>query len=352
MRTGRRMVFAESGRPLVCETHQVADPGPGEVLLRTLIAGVCGTDAHRLGGDLPTPPAPVTFGHEGIGEIVVLGAGMTTDAAGTPVRVGDVVYFSPSSLTKPGEPSGVGWPPPAHVPNPAAYQDHPMLPEGNAFYRLPDGVDPEAVIAFGCAMPTAIGGLARLGGIAPRETIVVQGCGPVGLAATMLAGLSLAAQVIVIGDPARRLDAAARLGATTTIPITGTTPEERRARVLDLTAGRGAEVVIECAGRMEAFAEGMPFLAADGRYLVMGIYSGQGAVQLDVVRLNNLSQRVIGTMGPTSPHDYLTTIHLAARHGARLGFADLITHRYGLEDLEQAIGVAGRGESIKAIITP
>lgn len=346
------MVFTEPGRPLVCESYDAAAPGPGEVLLRTMIAGVCGTDAHRLRGDLPAPPVPVTFGHEGIGEIVALGAGVRSDAVGSPVREGDVVYFSPSSLAKAGEPSGPGWPAPAHLPNPAAYQDHPTLPVGNAFYRIPDGVDPEAVIAFGCAMPTALGGMARLGGLASRETVVVQGSGPVGLSATVLAGLSTAAQVIVIGDPAERLEAAARLGATTTIPLAGTTVEERRARVLELTGGRGAEVVIECAGRMEAFAEGMALLAAGGRYLVMGIYSGHGGVELDVVRLNNLSQRIIGTMGPTSPHDYLTTIHLAQRHGGRLGFADLITHRFGLEDLEHAIGVAGRGEAIKTIVVP
>ena len=168
----------------------------------------------------------------------------------------------------------------------------------------------------------------------------------------MLAGLSLAAQVIVIGDPANRLAAAARLGACETIPLTGTTTEERRSRVFELTGSRGADVVVECAGRMEAFAEGMALLAPEGRYLVMGIYSGHGGVELDVVRLNNLSQMVIGTMGPTSPADYLTTIHLAARHGARLGFADLITHRFGLEDLEEAIGVAARGEAIKTLVLP
>ena len=352
MAVGRRMVFTEPGRPLVCETTATVAPGDGEVLLRTSIAGVCGTDAHRLAGDLPQPAVPITFGHEGIGEIVELGRGVTTDAAGTPVAVGDVVFFSPSSRGVPGEASGPGWPAPAHLPNPAAYQDHPTLPADNAFYRIPDDVDPESVIAFGCAMPTAIGGMSRLGGIAPRETVVVQGCGPVGLAATVLAGLSSASQIIVIGDPSDRLAAATRLGATVTIPLAGTTPADRRERVLELTGGRGAEVVIECAGRMEAFAEGMDLLGAGGRYLVMGIYSGRGGVELDVVRLNNLSQRVIGTMGPTSHADYLTTIHLAQRHGERLGFADLITHRFGLERLEDAIGVAGRGESIKTVVLP
>ena len=102
--TGRRMVFVEPGRPVTCETARVPAPSAGEVVLRTKIAGVCGTDAHRLGGDLPAPPMPVMFGHEGIGEIVALGAGVTSDAGGTPVRVGDLVYFSPAGLAKAGEP--------------------------------------------------------------------------------------------------------------------------------------------------------------------------------------------------------------------------------------------------------
>jgi threonine dehydrogenase-like Zn-dependent dehydrogenase len=345
------MVFMGPGRPLECWEVEVADPGPGAVLVRTVIAGVCGTDAHRLAGDLPDPGRPVSFGHEGIGEIVALGDGITTDHAGTPVRPGDLVYFTPSGAT-PGAGPAMGWPPPADEPNPAAYQDYAALPPGNAFHRIPEGADPEAVIAFGCAMPTALGGLARLGGVVPGQSVVVQGCGPVGLSATLLAGLTLARQVIVIGDPTDRLAAATVLGATSTIPLARTTVEQRRARVLDLTDGRGAEVVIECAGRMEAFGEGMGLLADQGRYVVLGIYSGHGTVQLDPVGLNNRSQAIIGSMGPTTLNDYRTTIQLAQRHGERLRRAGLVTHRFGLANLEEAISVARSGEAIKAVVVP
>ncbi len=351
MTTGRRMVFLGPGRPLECWEGDVADPGPGEVLVRTLIAGVCGTDAHRLDGDLPDPGRPVTFGHEGIGEIVALGDGVTTDHSGTPVGPGDDLYFTPSGGL-PGAGPTMGWPPPAEVPNPAAYQDYATLPAGNAFHRIPEGTDPEAVIAFGCAMPTALGGMARLGGVAPGQSVVIQGSGPVGLSATLLAGLTLARQVIVIGDPAERLAAAEILGATATIPLATTTVEDRRASVLDLTDGRGADVVIECAGRMEAFEEGMGLLADEGRYVVIGIYSGHGTVPFDPVRLNNRSLAVIGSMGPKTLTDYRTTIQLAQRHGERLRQANLITHRFGLTHLEEAIDVARRGKAIKAVIVP
>lgn len=351
MRTGRQMVYVGGRKPLELRTVEVGDPPPGAVLVRTTIAGVCGTDAHRLDGDLPEPGFPACFGHEGIGVVEALGAGVTTDTTGVPLRVGDTVFFNPSG-PRPGVPSPPGWPAPADRPNPAAYQDHPTLPPGNICYRIPDDCDPEAVIAFGCAMPTALGGIQRLGGIAPGESVLVQGCGPVGLSATLLASLSAARQVIVIGAPDNRLQAASVLGATTTIPVLTTTAEERKAQVLELTDGRGPEAIIEATGRMEAFPEGMDLLAAGGRYLVMGLYSGHGTVPLDVIRLNNLSQRVIGTMGVVDNRDYLTTIHLARRHGERLRFADLITHRFGLTQLEAAIDTARRGEAIKAIVQP
>jgi threonine dehydrogenase-like Zn-dependent dehydrogenase len=345
------MVFVEAGRPLECWEGEVSDPEPGAVLVRTVVAGVCGTDAHRLDGDLPDIGHPVTFGHEGIGEIVALGEGVATDYAGTPVRTGDLVYFTPSSAASDAHPL-MDWPPPAAFPSRAAYQDYATLPPANAFHRIPEGTDPDAVIAFGCAMPTALGGMARLGGVRPGQTVVIQGSGPVGLSATLLASLTLARQVIVIGDPANRLAAAEVLGATTTIPLSGTTVEGRRDRVMELTEGGGAQVVLECAGRMEAFSEGMDLLADEGRYVVLGIYSGHGTVALDAVQLNNRSLAVIGSLGGSSLTDYGITIQLAQRHGERLRFADLITHRFGLTHLEEAIGVARTGEAIKAIVVP
>jgi threonine dehydrogenase-like Zn-dependent dehydrogenase len=351
MRKGRRMVFVGSGRPLECRDGEVTDPAPGAVLARVVTAGVCGTDAHRLDGDLPDPGHPVTFGHEGIGEIVALGQGIATDHWGDPVRSGDLVYFAPSGAAPAAAPA-MGWPPPADLPNPAAFQDYATLPPDNPFTKIPEGTDPDTVIAFGCAMPTALGGLARLGGVKPGQTVVVQGCGPVGLSVTLLSSQALARHVIVIGDPPNRLAAASALGATATIPLEGTTVEDRRGLVSELTEGRGADAVIECTGRMEAFDEGMSLLADDGRYVVLGIYSGHGTVPLDPVQVNNRNLAVIGSLGPATFADYRTTVQLAQRHGERLRWADLITHRFGLRQLEEAIDVARRGEAIKAVVVP
>jgi 5-exo-hydroxycamphor dehydrogenase len=351
MPVNRRMVFTAAGRPLEMWEVDVDEPRHDELLLRTSIAGVCGTDAHRLRGDLADPARPIAFGHEGIGVVTALGSGVRTDHSGVPLAEGDLVYWSPSG-DRPGAPPAIGWPPPAEIGGPAAFQDYVTLPRSNVYSRIPDGVAPEHVIAFGCAMPTALGGIARLGGIAPGSTVVVQGCGPVGLASTLLAAASSARQIIVIGAPADRLRAATRLGATTTIPLDGTTVASRRDVVLDLTNGRGAEIVIEAAGHLAAFDEGMAMLGHEGRYLVLGLYSGRGTVAFDPVPLNNRSLAIIGSMGPAAMRDYQTTVDLAARLGAEREFDRLITHRFGLSQLEAAISAAGSGDAIKAIVVP
>lgn len=305
------------------------------------------------------PPAPLAFGHEGIGRIEALGAGVSTDRAGEPVGVGDLVYFSPASeATVPAsgrivpEAHDAPWPVPADRPSVATYQDWAWLSKSLVFHRIPGDTSPQAVITFGCAMPTAIGGMARLGGVRPGQTVVVQGCGPVGLASTLLASLDQAGQIIVIGAPDERLRAAERLGATTVLPLESTTPAERRAAIAERTGGRMADVVIEAAGRLEAFHEGLDLLAFEGRYLILGLYSGPGKVEVDVVRLNNRSQAIVGSLGPTRLEDLKTNVELAREHGERLAFADLITHRFPLGATEDAIDAVGSGAAIKAVVLP
>jgi 5-exo-hydroxycamphor dehydrogenase len=181
---------------------------------------------------------------------------------------------------------------------------------------------------------------------------VVQGCGPVGLASTLLAGLSAARQVIVVGDPDHRLGAARRLGATETIALASTTEEERADIVRRATDGRGADVVLECAGRPAAFGEAMRLLAPDGALVVLGLFSGRGTVELDPYRLNNLSQRIIGTLGALDQRDYLTAVQLAVRFGESLAFSEFVTHRFPLERTAEAIDAMRTGAAIKAVVTP
>ncbi|WP_167042085.1 zinc-binding dehydrogenase [Salinibacterium sp. ZJ454] len=357
---GKQAVFDMDSLTLTVEDapHPVAVPGG--LIARVTLAGVCGSDVHRLVGHVKDAAGRVSFGHEAVGVIEELGDGLTSDWGGLPISVGDrVVWYAgstPCGKCRGCRTTGEAcddrqWPSPSAEPNAAGYRDVASLSPLVPFFRVDGPVTDEEIVAFGCALPTAISGQRRLGQIEPGQTVVVQGAGPVGIAAAMVASLSPARNVIVIGAPAHRLELAREFGATSTINLDETTPEERLARVLELTDGRGADVVIEAAGVPEAFPEGVSLLARHGRYLLSGLYSGTREVLFNPVPITLKSARIIGNLG-SKPESGLQALRFVQSNRERFPFARVVTHRYGLEGVADALGAMQDGSALKAVITP
>ncbi|MDX6622982.1 MAG: hypothetical protein QOE75_914 [Solirubrobacterales bacterium] len=336
-------------------------PGPGEVLVRVEIGGVCGTDVHYWTGQAAYP-APMVLGHEGVGIVEALGGGVERDFASNPISLGDRVAWVPevvcgrcyscvmladsslcenSKLTCP--PGDANW---------ATFADFALLPREMAFFRISESTPSEAVSAFGCALPTLLQAVERAGGLRPGDDVVIQGSGPVGLAATMLAKVSGARSVVVVGRPRHRLEAALSLGADRVIDI-GEIPDEetRRAAVLDATDGRGAALVVEATGVLGAMEEGLRFLAPGGRYLVVGLWGTPGDVSLPPSRLNNLNQRIIGSSYCQARH-YYQAIRVVETHHERLPIASVVSHRYALEDAAEALTASRQEQTLKAVVMP
>ncbi len=362
-RTGKRAVLVGPDRPL--EIHEVTErePGPGEVLVHVTHGGVCGTDVHLWRGEMPLPN-PIVLGHEGVAVIEALGTGVSTDSAGEAVAVGDRVYWQPVvpcqrcyACTVLGDVSMcenafAGVFKDAAGPTAASYCEYATLDAGLPFYRVPDDTPSDAVIALGCALPTMLQGLERLGGIRPGHSVLVQGCGPVGLAAAWLAHLSGAAPLIVIGAPQRRLEMALRFGATHTLDMTELPdPAARAARVREITGGHGADVVIEAAGVLPAFSEGLNLVARAGRYLIVGLWSAPGTVAIEPRLINNLNLQIIGT-ALAQPRHLHQAVQLVQTHHARFPLAEVVTHRYRIEDSQRALEAVARLETVKAVIGP
>ncbi len=362
-RTGKRAVLTGANQPIEIWERESPGAGPGEAVLKLEFGGVCGTDVHFWHGEVPLP-GPVVLGHEGIGIIEELGEGLATDSAGAPIAIGDRVYWQPVtpcnhcypctilngvSMCENAFASLFG---DANAPTPSTYSEVITLGTGLPFYKLPDDTSSEAVIAFGCAMPTMLQGMERLGGIQAGQTVVVQGSGPVGLAATMLAPLAGAHQVIMIGAPAPRLEMARKLGADHTIDITQiTSVTERTERVRELTNGRGAEVVIEAAGVLEAFSEGLQLVAPSGRYLIVGLWSAPGTVAVEPRLINNGNLQIIGT-ALAGPRHLYQAIQVAQMQQSRLPMAEAISHRFTVEQSQQALEAVAAQETVKAVLVP
>ncbi|MDV7240567.1 zinc-binding dehydrogenase [Rhodococcus oxybenzonivorans] len=242
------------------------------------------------------------------------------------------------------------WPQSVGRASSASYQDFATLSSTTPFFRIPDSTNSDAVIAFGCALPTALGGLRNLGPIT-GATVCIQGNGPVGLAATMLCRLAGAQEIFVIGDPGTRADAALQLGATDVLVLPTTDRADRHEHLMTATNGRGVDVVIEAAGHITAFDEALPLLAKRGRLLILGLYSGSVTTPFDPVLVNNRELRIVGSLG-CPVEVYGRAMELAGEHDSVFGLSEFVTHRFPIDRVQDAIATAGSGIAIKTVVQP
>ena len=365
MITARASVLESFNTPLRLRDYPVPDVEPGAILVRTEMAGICGTDVHLWKGELPIP-LPLILGHETVGRIEQLGQGVECDWTGQPVKAGDRIAWNSASscgrcfyCAEKRQPTrcphrkayGIGYPCDRSPHFLGGYAEFHYLQPRVTFFRIPDDLPTEAVVGSGCALVTAIHGIERTG-MAWRDSVVVQGAGPVGIAALAVAKSSGARQVIVIGGPPHRLETAKRFGATQVIDLDEfPDAKDRIARVQELTDGFGADVVLECVGSPHAVVEGMEMCRDGGKYLILGNYcdAGPTAWKPHVVTRKQLS--VFGSWSSEPRHlkmalDFLRTTQ------SEYPFASLVTHRFPLERANEALETTARWISAKSVIVP
>ena len=362
----RAMELRQFDAPLVPTTYEPLPAGPGAVVAEVTHAGICGTDMHLQHGRMAIP-LPVILGHEAVGVVRELGEGVSEDALGEPLRVGDVVSWMSNipcgecfycateqqpSLCENRKVYGINqssgqWP---HLSG--AWSQQMYLQPGSTVVRLPAGAGPEDVIALGCAGPTATHALRGMAAPRPGDVVVVQGSGPVGLASAMLATLAGAAKVVLVGGPANRLETARRMGVGDVhVDVFTTTPEERLARVLAETeGGRGADFVVEATGVPSAVAEGIDFARRAGTYLVVGQYTDQGATMINPHHITRKQLRVLGSWA-FSAADHLEYVRSVPALAERFDLSSLVTS-YPLGDADRALADMRSGETLKPVLLP
>jgi threonine dehydrogenase-like Zn-dependent dehydrogenase len=166
----------------------------------------------------------------------------------------------------------------------------------------------------------------------------------------VLASLAGAQHIIVIDGNEQRLAIAASLGATLTISMDGTA-EDRRRQVFDVTGLAGPNLVVEAAGALPALQEGLELVGTRGSFLIMGVWGDVGVYPLPV---GIFGWRNVTLYGYTfsKPKHYYAALQLAVRLQDRLPLAELVTHRFGIDDAARAIAFVKAGGAVKAVIDP
>jgi L-iditol 2-dehydrogenase len=342
-----------------------AELEPGAILVKTERASICGSDVHLWQGELGIAsrlPLPVILGHEMMGRVARLGPGVTHDSAGQPLQEGDRIVWTHASCgscymcTVTHQPT--------LCPNRKMYmftncEQPPYLLGGFAEYcyvhptsgriKVPEGVSSELASAASCALRTVVHGFDRLGRIENYETVVIQGAGPLGLYSAAMAVAAGAQQVIVIGAPETRLEVARRWSVAHTINFEGV-PEarERRRMVRSLTDRRGADIAIEVSGGPTAFPEGIDLVRRGGRYLVIGqVGAHQVSIAPRLIVEKQLS--VFGVMSGNTDH-YYKALTFLEHNRERFSFEDMLSNRYRLEQINDALEAMRGFREVKPVV--
>lgn len=363
--TSRAVVLEEPGRAPAVATFEVPAAEPGGAVVACGHGGICGTDVHLVRGHLDVP-VPLVLGHEGLGTVHELGDGLAADAEGAPLAVGDTVMWASSiacgrcdacqrfrepTLCRHRRTYGVNRPTTDGSPLSGSWADRISLRAGTTIVRLPDGADPLAAMSLACAGPTMVHAYWERRPVRVGETLVVQGSGPVGLAAAALAQLA-GAFVVVVGGPPERLAtaAAAGIGDVHVEVVRSGDVDGAVAAVMDLTGGSGADLVVECTGVPEAVDQGTRMARRGGSYLVVGQYTDRGSAWFNPHRVVHRQLDVLGSWAFAGAHlvEYLRVLPALA---ARFDLRALVT-TFPLDDVGDALAAVEAGAVMKAVLVP
>ena len=351
------------------EAHEIQDiPIPkiegSAILVKVHLAGICGTDIHQADGDLSANDKglPVIQGHETIGEIVELGPTRKKDVAGRDLKVGDRIVWSHDYCNECYQCSilhrqsicmhsiGYGFCPPEQLMG--GFSEYEYIMPTTPVCIVPEDVTDEEAVGVGCAFRTAVNAFESMQKVKPigiGDTVVIQGAGPVGLYATIIASQLGAGQVITIGAPEKRLELAREWGASATINLEEVKdPADRKQIVLDLTEGRGADMIVECSGFAPAVNEGFDLMMRGGSYLIIGQTTGM-SIEFKPSTIVSKGATIFGNCGADITHFYRALKFLKA-HKDQFPMDRLISNHYKLEEVDKAMAAMKAFTEIKPVL--
>lgn len=359
----RAAVLTEHGKPLdIQQLPLPEDIAPGAALVRITCTTLCGTDIEIWAGKMTFPGMlPMVLGHEMVGEIIAVGED-ATDELGRPLAVGDRIGWSESvcgscyGCTVLRQPvhcanRGYGFLQRSDTPpfSTAGLAEIAYVTPGAQKLLLPDEVKDTWASAAGCAVKTVLRAFDRAGGITPGSRVVVQGSGALGIFATAIAKISGAGTVITIGAPADRLALATHFGADHVIDIADGS-EQVSQKVLDLTNGSGADLILDFAGAPSVGPEAITMAAQRGTFVVVGSTGPQGdPFPLSAIMGKELT--VVGSLnGDIS--DYYRSIEFLRTFANRYPWDRLFSEPCGLTEATEKISNMHALTEVKAVIDP
>lgn len=335
---GKR-AWEDKPRPIIKE--------PGDAIVRVTSSTICGTDLHILKGDVPAVTDGRILGHEGIGVVEEVGAGVSEFHVGDKVIISCVTACLKCDFCKRGMYSHCrrgGWIL-GHLID-GTQAEYVRIPQADgSLYAFPAGADEEDMVMLSDILPTGFECGVLNGQVKPGDTVAIVGAGPIGLAVLLTAQFYSPAAIFMIDLDDNRLAVAEKFGATTLI---NSADGLAARRVMEQTEGAGVDVAIEAVGVPATFGICQEIVAAGGRIANVGVHGKPVELHLEKLWDRNIAitTRLVDTV--------TTAMLLKVVRSGRLQPAKLVTHRFALNDIMKAydtFGNAAKEGALKVVLT-
>jgi len=363
MRTGKAAVYEAPNTPFVIKEYPVRPAKPGEVLVRVKMSTICRSDIHSYEGRRPNP-CPGILGHEIIGTIVEIGAGVSKDMRGDSLQAGDRITWSEyfhngecyyrevhdmpqkcHGLRKYGhdlvaeDPHFLG-----------GFAEYCYILPGTWILKLPDELSDEEATPINCGI-ASMASVTEAAEIGLSDTVVIQGLGLLGLYGCAMAKARGAKLVVGLDAVADRLAIAKKFGADHAFDIGRAKPAEVVSAVRALCKPDGADAVIEVCGVPDVIPQALEMLRIGGRYVLGGLVNPEANVTIDA---NMLVRKWITVRGIHNyhPRHLIQALEFVLANRGRFPFKQIVDSKFALGELDVAFKRAAERSVLRAAIVP
>ncbi|HET8640385.1 MAG TPA: L-threonine 3-dehydrogenase [Pseudonocardiaceae bacterium] len=337
----RALVKSEAAPGLRLREVPRPEPDSSEVLIRILRTGICGTDLHIYGWDewaSRTVPVPLVVGHEFVGEVVEVGADVSSVAVGDLVSGEGHVVCGTCRNCRAGRRHLCAHTDAVGLTRAGAFAEYMVLPAGNVWQHKP-GIDLDVAAVFdpfGNAVHTALT-FPVLG-----EDVLITGAGPIGLMAAAVVRHAGARHVVITDVNEYRLELAAKMGITYVVnSATGSIGQAQQ----ELGMEEGFDVGLEMSGSGSALHDMIENMTHGGRIALLGLPPGPVPLDLSTVVLNSLT--LTGIYGREM---FETWYAMSVLVSQGLDITPSITHRFPAQEYEEAFATASGGQCGKVLL--
>lgn len=356
----KAVVLRTVGQPTAVEELTLRPPDRHEVVVRLAASGICHTDLSVRDGGMPAL-LPCTLGHEGAGVVTEVGADVATVMPGDHVVLtwnvpcrscpdclrGDSHLCTSGLKHAFGEAYAVGaeggvWP----SMGAGTLAEQTLVPAA-AVVKIDEALPLDLAALLGCAVTTGVGAVTRTACVRPGESVLVIGCGGVGLAAMQGARLAGAARIIAADAVAAQLPTATANGATDTIDASDT---DLVAAVRELTGGQGVDHGIECVGKAATIRAAYDATRRGGTVTLVGAAGLDEHVTFPALALMADGKTTRGSVyGSSDPARDIGTLAKLALRG-QLDLASLVSRRIAIGDVEAAFADMALGRGARSVV--